>query len=57
MRVKLPAALVEACDSFITVPVPKVHVMTNVSLGFKNQWGCLPDVKRLRDHYRFAEIL
>jgi uncharacterized protein (DUF362 family) len=29
-------------------------MMTGVSLGFKNQWGCLPDVKRLRNHSDFA---
>jgi len=55
VAVELPRFLLEEVDFFITVPVPKVHVMTQVSLGFKNQWGCLPDVKRLREHPHFAE--
>jgi uncharacterized protein (DUF362 family) len=36
------------------MPVPKVHAMTNVSLGFKNQWGCIPDAMRLKYHYQFS---
>lgn len=39
------------------MPVPKVHVMTYLSLGFKNQWGCIPDVKRLRHHHDFDRIV
>ena len=54
VAVKLPRMLFEETDYFITMPVPKMHVMTKVSLGFKNQWGCLPDVKRLRNHPDFA---
>jgi uncharacterized protein (DUF362 family) len=46
--------LLHETDVFVTMPVPKIHVMTRVSLGFKNQWGCLPDVKRLRHHADFA---
>jgi uncharacterized protein (DUF362 family) len=53
-RVELPDILINGTDYFITMPVPKMHVMTGVSLGFKNQWGCLPDVKRLRNHPDFA---
>jgi len=46
-------------ENFVTVtlPVPKVHCMTGVSLSFKNQWGCLPDMMRLRLHYNFNEII
>jgi uncharacterized protein (DUF362 family) len=54
VRVELSKLLVRETDVFITVPVPKLHAMTGVSLGFKNQWGCLPDVKRLREHAEFA---
>lgn len=54
IEIELPRMLVEESDFFITVPVPKVHVMTGVSLGFKNQWGCIPDVKRLKHHPDFA---
>ncbi|MBI4454643.1 MAG: DUF362 domain-containing protein [Acidobacteria bacterium] len=57
VRVVLPSMLLREIDVFITLPVPKVHVMTGVSLGFKNQWGCLPDVKRLRYHSEFAHVV
>ena len=53
--VQLPSLLLHQVDVFITVPVPKVHVMTRLSLAFKNQWGCLPDTMRLLDHPQFSE--
>lgn len=53
IKVEMSRLLLRETDVFITMPVPKVHVMTRVSLGFKNQWGCLPDVKRLRNHSQF----
>lgn len=53
LYVSLPKVLLHEVDVFITMPVPKVHMMTGVSLGFKNQWGCIPDVKRLRYHPHF----
>lgn len=55
VAVELPVPLLDESDYFITLPVPKVHLMTKVTLGFKNQWGCLPDVKRLRNHPEFAQ--
>ncbi len=54
VEVELSRLLTRETDVFITMPVPKLHMMTGVSLGFKNQWGCLPDVKRLRNHCDFA---
>ncbi len=54
VSVELSRLLTRETDVFITMPVPKLHMMTGVSLGFKNQWGCLPDVKRLRNHADFA---
>src|SRR5260221_5729307 len=54
VTVELSRLLTRETDVFITMPVPKLHAMTGVSLGFKNQWGCLPDVKRLRHHADFA---
>ncbi|HLX37216.1 MAG TPA: DUF362 domain-containing protein [Candidatus Binataceae bacterium] len=54
VKVQLPRVLTRETEVFITMPVPKLHMMTGVSLGFKNQWGCLPDVKRLREHSDFA---
>ena len=53
VRLEMSSHLLHETDVFITMPVPKVHAMTKVSLGFKNQWGCLPDVKRLRNHSEF----
>lgn len=57
IRIELPTPLLHDADVFITMPVPKIHMMTGVSLGFKNQWGCLPDAKRLRYHYQFAHVV
>ncbi len=54
VAVELSQLLTRESEVFITMPVPKLHAMTGVSLGFKNQWGCLPDVKRLRHHADFA---
>ncbi len=54
VSVELSRLLTRETDVFITMPVPKLHMMTGVSLGFKNQWGCLPDTKRLRHHSDFA---
>jgi len=54
IEMELPVLLVEETDFFITMPVPKVHAMTGLSLGFKNQWGCIPDVKRLKHHPQFS---
>ena len=54
IKLEMSRLLLHETDVFITMPVPKVHVMTRVSLGFKNQWGCLPDVKRLRNHHDFS---
>jgi len=55
--IDLPELLVKEIDFSITCPVPKVHCMTNVSLAFKNQWGCLPDTMRMKNHYVFDEII
>jgi uncharacterized protein (DUF362 family) len=53
VTVILPWRLLHETDLFITMPVPKTHVMTGVSLAFKNQWGCLPSTMRLMEHYEF----
>jgi uncharacterized protein (DUF362 family) len=54
--VELPI-IFEEIDFSITCPVPKVHCMTKISLSLKNQWGCLPDTMRLKNHYVFDEII
>jgi len=53
----LPELFFSEIDFSITCPLPKVHCMTGITLSFKNQWGCLPDTMRLKNHYVFAEII
>ncbi|MBI4634955.1 MAG: DUF362 domain-containing protein [Candidatus Rokubacteria bacterium] len=57
VTVELPRLLIEETDFFITMPVPKVHAMTGLSLGFKNQFGCIPSPMRLRYHPDFAHTI
>jgi uncharacterized protein (DUF362 family) len=49
--------LFDEIDFSISCPVPKIHCMTGITLSFKNQWGCLPDIMRLKNHYVFDEII
>ena len=53
VKVRLPRLLLEDIEVFLTAPVPKIHASTRVSLGLKNQWGCIPDAMRLREHSEF----
>ena len=49
--VPLPQLLLDEVGLFITVPVPKVHANTGVSLSIKNQWGCIQEPSlRLKLH-------
>jgi len=57
ISIQLPSLLLHEMDVFITVPVPKIHAMTGVSLGFKNQWGCLGDRMRVNQHPIFNEAI
>jgi uncharacterized protein (DUF362 family) len=50
VKVQVPNMLLEEIDCFISVPVLKVHVMTGVTLGMKNLWGCYPDTMRGMHH-------
>lgn len=54
---RLPVIFFDEIDFSITCPLPKVHCMTGITLSFKNQWGCLPDTMRLKNHYVFNEII
>jgi uncharacterized protein (DUF362 family) len=56
-HIDLPELLVKEIDFSITCPVPKVHCMTTVSLAFKNEWGCLPDTMRMKNHYVLHQII
>ncbi len=53
----LPVRLLRQTDLFVTMPVPKIHCMTGLSLAYKNQWGCVPDIMRLRRHYIFDDAI
>lgn len=58
VAVELPALLTEEIDVLITMPVPKMHLNTTVSLSFKNQWGCIPEPRdRLKLHPYFREVV
>lgn len=57
LEVPVPRPLFEEFDCVITLPVPKVHCMTTISNGLKNQWGVVQDVMRIRLHYALPAIL
>lgn len=58
LRVPVPKLLVREIDAFITLPVPKIHMNTMVSMSLKNQWGCIQDpAERLKLHPYFAEVI
>lgn len=56
-RIDLPRIFFDEIDFSITCPLPKVHCMTKITLAYKNQWGCLPDTMRLKNHFVFNEII
>lgn len=56
-QLPLPTRLLHETDVFITMPVPKIHCMTGLTLSYKNQWGCIPDIMRLRRHYIFDDAI
>jgi uncharacterized protein (DUF362 family) len=56
-RLPLPTRLLHETDLLITMPVPKIHCMTGLTLSYKNQWGCIPDIMRLRRHYIFDDAI
>ncbi len=57
LQIKLSSLLLHDIDVLISIPVPKVHAMTGVSLGFKNYWGCIPSAMRLKHHPLFSELV
>jgi uncharacterized protein (DUF362 family) len=56
-EIQLPEIFFSDVDFSISVPLPKVHCMTKVTLSLKNLWGCLPDAMRLKNHYMFSHII
>ncbi len=58
VALELPLILLKSTDVFITIPVPKMHCLTKVSLGIKNQWGCIPFAeRRFKYHVYFDELV
>ena len=58
LRVPVPRLLLHEIDAFITLPVPKIHMNTLVSMSIKNQWGCIQEPSvRLKLHPYFAEVM
>ncbi len=56
--VPLPQLLLDEVQLFITVPVPKVHSNTGVSMSIKNQWGCIQEPSlRLKLHPYFKKVI
>jgi uncharacterized protein (DUF362 family) len=56
--VPIPELLLDGVDLVITVPVPKVHANTIVSLAIKNQWGCIQEpLLRLKLHPYFSGVI
>lgn len=58
LSVPLPTILLDETDLFITMPVPKVHTNTGISVSLKNQWGVIPEpAMRLQLHPYFKEVI
>jgi len=58
LRVPFPRLMLREIDAFITLPVPKIHMNTQVSMSIKNQWGCIQEPnERLKLHPYFAETM
>jgi uncharacterized protein (DUF362 family) len=56
-KIPLPVRLLHHTDLLISMPVPKIHCMTGLTLSYKNQWGCIPDSMRLRSHFIFNDAI
>ena len=55
---QLPVLLLDETDLVVSLPVPKIHCNTGVSLSIKNQWGCIPENQdRLRLHPYFQHVI
>lgn len=58
LEVPMPVPLVDATDIMFTVPVPKIHMNTGVSVSVKNQWGIIQNpAERLKLHPDFADVI
>lgn len=58
LSVPLPRFLLDNTDILITMPVPKIHMNTQVSLSVKNQWGVIQvPSERLKLHPYFWKVV
>jgi uncharacterized protein (DUF362 family) len=58
LAVPVPRLLLREIDAFISLPVPKMHLNSLVSMSIKNQWGCIQEpAERLRLHPFFAAVM
>ncbi len=58
VSIPMPKLLLHEIDAFITMPVPKIHMNTHVSMSIKNQWGCIQaPSERLKLHPFFSEVI
>jgi uncharacterized protein (DUF362 family) len=54
--IEMARTLMEA-DVFISMPVLKTHKLTTITMGMKNQFGCIPRSDRLIYHPHINEVL
>jgi uncharacterized protein (DUF362 family) len=58
LSVPLASFLLDEAGCFVSMPVPKVHSNTIVSLALKNQWGLIQQpALRLKVHPFFKEVI
>ncbi len=58
LAVPLPITLLDETDLLITMPVPKIHMNTTVSMSVKNQWGVIQEpAQRLKLHPYFKHVI
>ena len=58
LAVSMPAVILDETDLFISMPVPKVHLNSIVSIAIKNQWGIIQQPsQRLKLHPYFKEVI
>jgi uncharacterized protein (DUF362 family) len=56
--VPLPVVILDETDHFFTMPVPKIHMNTRVSMSIKNQWGIIQSpAQRLKLHPYFIPTI
>jgi uncharacterized protein (DUF362 family) len=58
LTIPLPLLILDETDLFITMPVPKVHLNSIISVAIKNQWGVIQEPSiRLKLHPYFKHVI